>query len=314
MLSIPLSLERSVIIAKPIAEIFKSVADFRTWRSWSPWLCMEPESRVSVEGEPRTVGHSQAWQGKVIGSGEMRISSLELNERINHEIQFLAPWKSESQSAFVFTTVDGGTQVTWSMKSQLPLFLFFLRRRMTAYIGADYERGLQMLKEFMEKGEVPTRSEFKGEIAKDGFYYVGKERRCTTQEVGAFMPGDFSELWKLVEMKKLPQPAYCFSLYRTFDCVTGKADYIAGLAYATKPTIKADVPLATGHFEGHRALRLDHTGSYRFLGNAWSALLSRQRALRKKAIKPIPMYEIYRNSPDEVPERQLKTEIYLPVR
>ena len=42
------------------------------------------------------------------------------------------------------------------MKSQLPFFLFWMVKKMKVYIGMDYERGLKMLKDYLETGLVPS--------------------------------------------------------------------------------------------------------------------------------------------------------------
>ena len=36
------------------------------------------------------------------------------------------------------------------MEGTLPIFLFFMKKKMSAMVGSDYERGLAMLKELLE--------------------------------------------------------------------------------------------------------------------------------------------------------------------
>jgi effector-binding domain-containing protein len=65
----------------------------------------------------------------------------------------------------------------------------------------------------------------------------------------------------------------------------------------------------------HKALRADHTGAYRHLGNGWATAMGCQRSQKHKLNKGVAMYEIYRNDPSSVDhERELLTEIYVPVR
>jgi hypothetical protein len=61
------------------------------------------------------------------------------------------------------------------MDSKQPFFQFFLKGMMTSLIGMDYERGLRMLKDYVETGSVPSTLEFPGiqEIKRDIF------RRCS---------------------------------------------------------------------------------------------------------------------------------------
>jgi len=55
-----------------------------------------------------------------------------------------------------------------------------------------------------------------------------------------------------------------------------------------------------------------HVGPYQFLGEAWAQL---RQQVREAGQQPADQasYEIYRNTPETVPEAQLLTELYLPV-
>jgi len=73
MFSLGFRVKRSIVIEKPVDKVFSVVADFNSWRSWSPWLCQEPESRLTINGSPGSSGHRQEWEGQRIGSGTMQI-------------------------------------------------------------------------------------------------------------------------------------------------------------------------------------------------------------------------------------------------
>ena len=40
--------QRSIQINASPEEVFNTVADFGTWTKWSPWLCSEPDAKVTV--------------------------------------------------------------------------------------------------------------------------------------------------------------------------------------------------------------------------------------------------------------------------
>ena len=42
------------------------------------------------------------------------------------------------------------------MEGTLPVFMFFMRRKMSSMVGKDYERGLAMLKQVVESGHQTT--------------------------------------------------------------------------------------------------------------------------------------------------------------
>lgn len=316
MFSLPFTLDRSIFISKPKEEVFQTIADFHTWKQWSPWLCQEPECVLTITNEAKKVGHKQKWDGQRIGQGEMTLVSMIPNESIEYDLLFLKPWKSHSTVKFIIQSSQetGDTKVTWTMQGTLPIFIFFLKGLMSALVGNDYERGLGMLKEYMETGHVPSQTRVEGEAQLEEFYYIGKTRECETKDLPNYMPIDFQEIEKLLQENKIPKPDTVISFYHKFDIKNKKCHYTSGFGYKNPPQLDSIAShLSTGKVSAHKGLKVEHIGPYRFLGNAWSTAMGLQRHLKKKAFKSVPMYEIYKNNPHIVPEEQLITEIILPI-
>ena len=314
MFSLPFSLSRSIKIDHPIQDVFKMVGDFATWKLWSPWLCQEPECLVEISGSPLERGHKQKWNGKRIGAGEMSLIALKADQLLSYELHISKPWKSKSDVSFKFVADGASTLLTWSMKGSVPILLFFLRKMMASFVGADYERGLLMLKEALETGHVLSQVDFKGIVTRDSFHYYGVNRRCGLPQLGPSMEEDFKKLKDLANISKLPEPEFVCSVYHKFDVVGGSCEYTCGFAFKKAIEYDAHQGLHHGVMEPHQSIRADHKGAYRHLGNAWGAVYSCQRAQRKKLAKNTPAYEVYLNSPGTVPESELVTQIFLPVR
>lgn len=311
-MKIALNLEKSITIQKPVDQVFSTVADFKSWPLWSPWLCQEPECKTDIGGTAGTVGHWDTWDGKFIGSGKNTISEIEKNKKIICNLEFLKPWKSTSRVEFFFEGTGSSCKVTWTMQGSLPIFMFFFKKMMTALIASDYERGLQMLKEYCETGKVLSKVEVKGVVSKNGFYYVGKRVPCATKDVGPSMQKHFGELDGLIKSGKIPAPKFGFSFYHKFDFVNGQCEYTAGMAY--DKSVEAPAGLVSGHIENHHAIEVDHFGPYKHLGNAWMTAYGRQRGMKKKLLKKIDSYEIYKTMPGMVSDDKIHTEIFLPVK
>lgn len=150
MFAIPFVVQRSIVIRKPVGSVFTVVSDFNTWPSWSPWLSQEPECPVEISGAPGKPGHKQSWNGKKIGSGHIELAETVSGRRLDYDLFFIKPWKSRSKAAFAFDQEGEDTRVTWSMDGTLPIFLFFMKKKMAAMVGRDYDRGLAMLKKLLE--------------------------------------------------------------------------------------------------------------------------------------------------------------------
>jgi effector-binding domain-containing protein len=311
MFAIPFTLHRSIAITRSPGDVYDFVADFATWPQWSPWLCQEPECPVTITGTQGTVGHKQAWNGKVIGSGEMTMSEAQAPGSLEYNLLFLKPWKTRSRVVFQFAPEGEGTVVTWWMYGSLPFFMFFMRKMMDAWVGGDYKRGLAMMKEVLEKGSVPTRTRIVGVESRDAFHFVGRRRTCAMDDIGPAMQEDLKQLCTLEQAGKLPSPEKVLSVYHKFNMVKGETEYTTGYLY--RAPVAAPEGLAAGQMPAHRALRVEHLGAYRHLGNAWAAAMGCARG-QHKMNRRLPMYEIYVNDPNEVPETETVAEIYIPVK
>lgn len=310
MFSIHFDVEKTITVDKSAKDVFRTLSDFNTWRQWSPWLCQEPDCPVTIEGEAGTEGHEHTWNGKSIGSGTIRLVSVMADKSLEYDLTFLKPWKSRSKCGFRFVPNGQQTDVVWWMQSSLPIFLFFLKKMMIAMIGSDYNRGLSMFKELMESGEVQSKTEIRGIVDRPERYYIGIRRRCGISEIGPAMEKDFSRLGQMVQSRTLPEPQQTFAIYHKYDFVKEFCECTSGFLYESKPDTKED--LEKGQFPNHKAFHVHHKGSYRHLGNAWSAAMNTART-KHKINKSVPMYEVYTNDPREVSEKDYLVEVYVPV-
>ncbi len=311
MFSLSLNIDREVTIDRPLREVYSAASDFNTWPKWSPWLCQEPTCPFKVEGAAGSIGHLQEWDGKFIGTGRMKLISAEAPTRLLYELEFIKPWKSKSSVEFHLLERGKSTVVTWKMRGTMPIFLFFMKKMMTAFVGNDYERGLQMLKEYVETGRVLTRVDVKGVVEQGAFYYIGKRNTCAIDDLGPTMEKDFNELQARLGAKDFPTPLFGFSFYNRYDMVKGTCDYTAAFGFSKE--MAAPEGFEAGKVSAHRALEVDHYGPYRHLGNGWMTAYGRQRTLKKKLSKNVAAYEIYRSMPGAVPDEAVLTQIFLPI-
>ena len=311
MLNIPFRCERTIFVKKHLSEVQPAIADFNTWVHWSPWIRLEPNCTVTLSGEPGELGHTQTWEGERVGSGRMELMHVSANS-LRFDLAFAKPWKSRSTVEFNLNGHGGETKVTWLMKGGLPVFLFFMRKTMKALVESDFDRGLAMFRDTLERGIPITASTVTGEVDKPGFFYMGVRRATSIDDMHAEMSRDFGQIMEWVSAGELPKPQAVLTLYHVFDLVDRRTEFTSALAYAKKPeNIKN---LTVGKISSHRALKVVHRGAYDYLGNAWGTIMAEQRAKKIKVKKRLPCYEVYLNSPSDVELEELKTEIYLPVK
>lgn len=146
---------RSMVIDSPKNKVFDVLRSLKKQDEWSPWAKKDPDMKKEFRGTDGEVGSVSYWNGnKEVGEGEQEITKIVDGERIEGELRFLKPWKSESDCYFV--TEEAGadkTKVTWgfSGKNKFPFSIMMLFMSMDKMVGKDFEEGLSNLKAMMEK-------------------------------------------------------------------------------------------------------------------------------------------------------------------
>lgn len=304
-----LHLEKSIRINAPVDQVFDKLQDFHHWPAWSPWLIMEPGVAVNVQPD----GQHYSWEGNRIGAGNMTVANSVANQRIDYDLVFLKPWKSKAKVYFTTKAVGNETEVAWGMNSSLPFFMFFMKKLMVAAVGMDYERGLLMLKDYCELGEVPAKLNFPGRVQFDGFQYIGVRNSTSRSDMPTKMEADFKKLMAFLEDHQSIVTGQSFSQYHKFDIVKDHAKYTVGMSVSSIPASLPD-GIVSGTLPAASVNQIEHVGAYRHLGNPWTAS---QMMIRNKEFKPLKKYhpfELYGNNMNEVDEKDLVTTVNFAVK
>lgn len=147
--------ERTIIIDKPLAEVFNYIKHIKNQDNWSPWKKKDPNMKQEFFGDDGTVGFIAKWIGnKEVGEGEQEINNIVENERIESQLRFFKPWKSESDAFINVKELDTNrTEVTWGFSgtNKVPMNIMMLFFNMEKTVGKDFAEGLESLKEILEK-------------------------------------------------------------------------------------------------------------------------------------------------------------------
>ncbi|MDD7884909.1 SRPBCC family protein [Flavivirga sp. 57AJ16] len=146
---------RSIIINKPLPEVFQYLKHIKNQDDWSPWKKKDPNMKQEFVGNDGEIGFVAKWDGnKDVGLGEQEITNIVENDRVETRLRFFRPWKSESDA--IISVEDVGrakTKVTWgfSGKNKVPTNIFMLLYNVDKHVGKDFEEGLTSLKTILEK-------------------------------------------------------------------------------------------------------------------------------------------------------------------
>ncbi|MEP0985246.1 SRPBCC family protein [Ekhidna sp.] len=304
-----LTVERSIKINAPAEVVYSALNDFNKWIKWSPWLIIDPDAEVDVAADAK----SYTWKGDRVGEGNMKVREEEPNKYIVFDLNFLKPWKSVSSTKFVLNRENDGTEVTWSMDSTLPFFIFWMKKMMTAYVGADYERGLDMLKAYVEEGEVLSKLDFEGFSSFDGGHWIGIKTSCGLDTIATQVEADYAILRAYADGNIDAPAGNFFTIYHKWDIIRDSVAYTAAMPVSEIPKTLPD-NLTSGQIPSIKVYRLKHTGAYKHLGNAWSAGYTMMRNKEFKHLKKVDPFEVYHNNPQETKEKDLVTVLHFPVK
>jgi predicted transcriptional regulator YdeE len=183
---------------------------------------------------------------------------------------------------------------------------------MESFIGMDYERGLRMLKELIETGSIQLQTIVKGVVPADPLTMLGVSDKCRVAEVGSSMDAAFKQATQLFQQYHLSTDGGMISVYRCFDMKVGTFSYISGYVVPESTKSLSDV-LTKWMLPAGNAFCVEHIGSSNHFGNAWNVANQIARYKKLKQSK-VGTFELYRTTPPDTPDAELRTEIYLPLR
>jgi predicted transcriptional regulator YdeE len=301
-----MNIQKSIFMDAQIDKVHALVSNFHSWSEWSPWLICEPEAQVNVNDK----GDFYRWQGNRVGTGEMKILENTKN-RVNYDLTFLKPWKSQANVSFLLEEQGEGTQVSWTMESKMPFFMFFMKKKMEAFVGMDYERGLRLLKDKAEKGKIESTLSYKGSETFKGGAFLGIKTSTTMDKMGDSMKKAFGQISTVIRSENLEMSGQPFAQYHKFDFVTKQVEYTAGIPLKSMPK-ELSGDMFTGNFPETEIEVMNHKGRYEHIGNAWSAMVMRVRNKEFKQSKKVHPFEVYHNSPMDTAEQDLLTDVCFP--
>ncbi|MFV1884045.1 MAG: SRPBCC family protein [Balneola sp.] len=303
------SVSRDITIDSSPEKIFSFLNNLGTWKEWSPWLIMESGVKVTVADDNKCY----EWEGKRVGSGNMKITGEEENNSVHYDLTFLTPWKSEAKVKFILDDDGAQTNVTWTMDSSLPWYMFWMTGMMDSWVGMDYERGLRMLKEYIEEGEIKSKLEWKGESEFSGTKYIGVKTTCSFDEIGEAMQKDFGKIESYIKSHESVATGEAYTIYHKWDMKKKQATYTGCVGVTEAPD---DLPsgFVNGEIPATKVYTLRHTGKYDHLGNAWSTMMSMARNKEFKQKKSIHPFEHYITNPQETSEADHITDVIFPVK
>ncbi|SNR43420.1 Polyketide cyclase / dehydrase and lipid transport [Maribacter sedimenticola] len=141
---------RSIELNHPTSKVWEHIKYLEKQTQWSPWSRKDPNMEQKIIGTDGTVGAVSYWNGnKEVGEGEQEITKIVEGKRVEQDLRFLKPYKSESECYMDLIELGPNkSKLTWGFAGQnkFPMSIMMLFMNMDKMVGKDFEQGLQNLK------------------------------------------------------------------------------------------------------------------------------------------------------------------------
>jgi hypothetical protein len=156
--------ERTRIIAAPLGEVYRRVADFSAWPEWHPWLEHDPELSPAVTGVADRPGCRCGWNTERAGEYEVVLQALEPGKRIVQRVVSRQPFRYRARITWEFSAHGEQTVVTWRLKGRVAFALRAFASTVRGAIELDFRYALDRLARCAgePEGEESYRLEYMG--------------------------------------------------------------------------------------------------------------------------------------------------------
>ena len=303
---------QSRVYDQDIQTVFNKIRDFHSWPEWSPWLLHEPDTRIEYSEKPDQEGGYYTWDGKLVGAGKLQHRTVDTPNSIHQRLEFTRPFKNTCDVGFEFSEVDGGTEVNWVMKAEMPFFMRFMVPKMKQMIGQDFQLGLAMLAGALDPDAEHPEIDFIGEIHLESKTCLCKAFSGHREEMKVAMEQGYPELKNYISSQNEKPVAEPCTVYHRVDIKTMYFD--CDMAIPVSDNIRAGnytlKQLGAGKY-----YQVKVKGSYQFLELAWYAAMAHVYMLKQKMDKSRPSIEVYVTDDETVEHsNELETVLFIPIK
>ena len=262
------------------------------------------------------VGGSYSWTSKD-GEGEMRRTVSDPNERIESEILFKTPFGDMGSDVYwILEGKEGGTDLTWGMKGEMPFLTRFMASGMEEQMGPMEERGLELFEVGIKKKMQVYSIEDKGVTDYSGGFYLYVSASSQISDMNPKFREMMQQVLSYAEKNNIRLTGSPFAIYHKFDQEHGTTMFSVGYPVSERVIVESDSDVVSGYMKRGSYFKTVLTGSYDHSKEAWERAVAGAAQLGAyEAIENGEPFEIYVKQSDDTPNpAEWVTEIFVPVR
>ncbi len=304
---------RSITIDRPAKMVFKAVNSMHTFNQWSPWAKLDPEATYQYEGPVNGVGSKMSWKGnEAVGSGRQTIIESVPNEKVKAELYFDGQGDDPSWATYLINDLGSSSEVSWTLDSDFKgnILSRYFGMMMDDMLGPVYEEGLQNLKTLVEAKTVYDFSDFSVEsVTAQNILYISTEGNIN-EVMSVVMGTAYGKITAFMAENNINFGGMPIAITRSWDNDIWAFD--AGIPVDLTSIEGETGDIQLGQTYAGKAVKYIQKGPYD-QGEASYALMDAYIAEHELELNGNP-WEVYANDPTTVPETDILTHIYQPIK
>ena len=308
--------ERTTTVNAPAATLYALTNGFRGFNRWSPWHERDPNAQYSFEGPETGVGAKMSWTSDVpeVGNGSQEIVSSQPNKRVDAHLDFGD--QGTAESFFTYETQGDQTKVTWGFDTDLGsnLIARYMGLMFDKWIGPDYEKGLNNLKQVAESMPKVDFSSLKPEILDMEpimVAFISAESPPDSESISTALGASYGKIIEFMQANSLQPTGMPITINTNYGGDVFAFD--AAIPVASEPVeLDESSEVKFGKTPSGKSLRFIHPGPYAGMTESYGKI---------QAYLEVHVWETaerswaqYTNDPGSTPEAELETHIYFPVK
>ncbi len=268
--------QRSIIINAKPAIVYEYLSMLSNFNKWAVWNQVDSSMVNTITGTDGTPGAINNWKGNpaLSGEGRIEITSLEINQEIEHRIEFISPKQMNAEAEFDLVEVNGQTKVIWTfeLSTPRPKNIFNLFSSLDNKMGNDFDKSLQMLRSNIERnaGAIQPKTY---EVLPFNFpatTYAYRRQQLPWADIPSFYQQQIPLIYEEAIRLKVT-PGSPSALFFVWDETNRQTDMAAAVPVAAG-TVFADTAIKVMTLPGSKAVYTDYYGAYDKSAEAYASI------------------------------------------
>ena len=304
---------RSITIDRPANKVFKAVNSMHHFNKWSPWAQLDPNAKYEYSGPEYGVGSFMSWVGnEEVGSGRQTIIESTPNEYVKTELYFDGQGDDPSWATYQLKDLGDKTELSWIFNADFKGNILgrYFGMMMDGMLGPQYEKGLSNIKTIVEAQPVYDFTGFSIEnVTAQNVLYVSASGN-TSEDMTPVMRDAYAQVTEFMVANNIDFGGKPMAITRSWEDSVWEFDAAIPVNVTSLEGETGDIQL--GQTYAGKAVKYVQIGSYD-QGEASYALLDAYIEEHELQTTGNP-WEVYVNDPASVPEAEIITHIYQPIR